>query len=197
MPNEAQPSFSSQDRIIEAAVALLMKDGLRATTTRGVTELAGVSTGLLNHYFRWPELRALAWARIFEAVALDQFPSHLHPKMALEHYFSTAFSGDAETFWRLWKEAADLAATDELMRQAFGLAQTRLDEGLAGVLTAGCHAACWHLADAKATAVRLGALYDGLAGLLLSPHPPIDAAGAAAHLRKAFDLETRATTIET
>lgn len=190
MPDRTQPNAGSQDRIVHATIDLLLEGGLRMATTRGVTERAGVSTGLLNHYFRWPELRAQAWAKIFETVGLDQFPAELGPQAALEHYFATAFTGTADVFWRLWQEASDLAASDAPMKGAFGQAQARLHLGLVSVLKAGCQADCWQLPDPEATAVRLGALYDGLAGLLLSPHPPMDAAGAETHLRTAFDLET-------
>ena len=73
MPDPVPPATDRQSRLVEATIELLLEGGLRAVTTRAVTQRAGVGTGLLNHYFRWPELRALAWAQIFEAVARDQF----------------------------------------------------------------------------------------------------------------------------
>ncbi|XOT96462.1 helix-turn-helix domain-containing protein, partial [Alcaligenes pakistanensis] len=56
----------SATRIRQAAVEILLEVGVRAATTRMVTERAGVGRGLLNHYFRWSELRAQAWGEIFE-----------------------------------------------------------------------------------------------------------------------------------
>ena len=40
-----------------------------------------------------------------------------------------------------------------------------------------------------ASALRIGALYDGLAGMLISGAAPIEPADAEAHLRRAFELE--------
>jgi AcrR family transcriptional regulator len=44
-------------QILHATVDLLLENGLAATKTRAVTERSGVGTGLLNHYFRWNDLR--------------------------------------------------------------------------------------------------------------------------------------------
>ncbi|MBO6727071.1 MAG: TetR family transcriptional regulator C-terminal domain-containing protein [Rhizobiaceae bacterium] len=180
-------------RIVESAVEVMLEVGLRAATTRAVTEKAGVGTGLLNHYFRWPELRALAWTQIFAAVAEDQFDSEDDPAAALEHYFSTAFVPQARRFWHLWLEASELAASDDDMKAAFRAVSEREWGILEAVLAAGVVRACWSLPDPQATALRLGALYDGLAGRLLSPADNLDADLAEAHLRQAFALECAAS----
>ncbi|PWE30763.1 TetR/AcrR family transcriptional regulator [Pararhodobacter marinus] len=194
MPDPVPPATDRQSRLVEATIELLLEGGLRAVTTRAVTQRAGVGTGLLNHYFRWPELRALAWAQIFEAVARDQFAQADDPEAALERYFATAFTPDARRFWHLWLEATELAASDDFMQAAFRKASAQARTGLADLLAAGAAQGVWRLADPQATALRLGALYDGLAGLLLSPAQILDADQAEAHLRKAFALECEAPT---
>ena len=73
MPAVDEKSPPRRKQLVEATIALVLEAGLRATKTRDVTERAGVGTGLLNHYFRWPELRALAWRKLFEAVISAQF----------------------------------------------------------------------------------------------------------------------------
>jgi AcrR family transcriptional regulator len=193
MPNTSQPTTDRQKRIIEATIELLLEVGLRAATTRAVTQKAGVGTGLLNHYFRWPELRALAWAQIFEVVAADQFSQETDPRAALERHFATAFTSDARQFWHLWVEAAELAASDDFMKTAFRKANKQAHKGLRDVLVAGDEQGFWKLADPDGTALRLGAIYDGLAGMLLSPAQNMDVAQAEAHLRKAFELECQAS----
>jgi hypothetical protein len=50
-----------------------------------------------------------------------------------------------------------------------------------------CETGQWQLADPDATALRLGALYDGSVGLLNAATRSISP--AEAHLRKAFSLE--------
>ena len=189
MPKTETGALARRDQILRSTVSLLLEVGLSAATTRGVTQRAGVGTGLLNHYYRWPELRAAAWRAIFDAVADDQFPTGQPPDHALEHYFETAFTPDARQYWQLWIEAVELAAHDEAMAGALRDAQARLHNGLAGTLRAGCDANHWRLADPGATALRLGALYDGLAGLLISGAAQLDAEEAEAHLRAAFQRE--------
>jgi len=194
MPEIGQDGPRRQDRIVQATIALLLAVGLRAATTRAVTDKAGVGTGLLNHYFRWPDLRARAWGYIFTAVAVDQFPPDQDPQTALDHYFATAFTPDARRYWHLWTEGAELAASDEAMRVAVETARSQLRRGLVDVLNAGCLSMRWHLPDPQATAFRLGALYDGLAGLLLVSDSDLTEAQAEAHLRMAFALEARLPT---
>lgn len=180
---------AGRDAILRAAVEVLLSVGLHAATTRAVTEQAGVGTGLLNHYFRWPELRAAAWTAIFSEVSEAQFPPGAEPQAAIEHYFATAFEPDARQYWQLWIEASDLAATDPAMAEALHAIQASLHDSLAAVLRAGNKTGRWQLRDADATALRLGALYDGLAALLISNTPRLDARKAEKHLRAAFALE--------
>lgn len=191
MPASDEPLPSRRDQLIEATVALVMEVGLRAAKTRAVTERAGVGTGLLNHYFRWPDLRALAWRTLFEAVTEDQFARSGDPGADLERYFSTAFTEGARRFWRLWIEAAELAASDPVMRAAFSKVNAQSRQGLRELLRAGCEQNLWHLPDPEGTAIRLGAIYDGLAGMLMSPGEEMDPVQAEAHLRKAFEQECK------
>jgi BetI-type transcriptional repressor, C-terminal len=70
-----------------------------------------------------------------------------------------------------------------------GEVQARLEDALCSVLGAGNAAGLWTLADPEATSTRLGALHDGLAGLLLSGPQRLTRAAAEAHLRHLFTLE--------
>lgn len=184
----------SNDRrtlILHATVDLLLENGLAATRTRTVTERSGVGTGLLNHYFRWSDLRAAAWKLIFDEVAKDTFVLGLPPDQVMDRYFSGAFVPEAERFWRLWLEATELAKQDEAIARVLGEAQTKMDNALCSILSAGNAAGLWTLADPQATATRLGALYDGLAGLLLSGSQRLTRPAAEAHLRHLFALECK------
>lgn len=189
MPDGRTGKEAGRDLILRAAVEVLLASGLRAATTRAVTEKAGVGTGLLNHYFRWPELRAAAWKAIFNEVVSEQFAPEIEPDAALERYFATAFEPGARQYWQLWIEASDLAASEEAMANALREVQARLHDGLVTTLCAGCEKGLWRLANPEATALRLGALYDGLAALLISRAQSLDAPDAEEHLRAAFDLE--------
>lgn len=193
--DDRQPDGSqhtdSRTKILHATVDLLLENGLAATRTRAVTERSGVGTGLLNHYFRWNDLRAAAWKLIFDEVAKDSFPSSLPPDQVMDRYFSGAFVPEAERFWRLWLEATELAKQDEAIARVLAEAQARMDGALCSTLGAGNAAGLWALADPQATAVRLGALYDGLAGLLLSGSGRLTRGAAEQHLRHLFVLECK------
>jgi AcrR family transcriptional regulator len=176
-------------QILAAAVDVLLEKGLHAATTRAVTSRAQVGTGLLNHYFRWPELRALAWETIFDAVAQAQSAGRADPARALATYFDGAFDAEARRYWLLWIEAAELAAADPLLAGALRRVNARLQDGLAGILRAGVEAGIWSLPDPDATALRLSALHDGLTGMIVSGVASFDQHTATAHLRTAFRCE--------
>lgn len=186
-------ALGKRNRILSATAELLMEQGLLAVQTRMVTERAGVGTGLLNHYFRWPDLRAQAWAAIFEAVAADLRRGGESPAEALERFMSESFLPEARPFWRLWIEAESLAVKDAQLAEALSAARMRLRQGLADILSGGSADATWQLSDPRATALRLEALRDGLAGLLLAGDPELDPDSACEHLRSAFRREVESS----
>ncbi|WP_210321231.1 TetR family transcriptional regulator C-terminal domain-containing protein [Aquibium microcysteis] len=183
-------SVSKRDRIVSATVDLLLDDGLLSAQTRAVTERAGVGTGLLNHYFRWPDLRAAAWTRIFDGVAADMRRDGEGPTEALERFFAESFAEAARPLWRLWIEAEGLAVQDPPMALAVASARTGLRNRLTAILGEGVEQGEWMLTSPRATALRLEAMRDGLAGLLLADDPELDAAAASDLLRTAFRQET-------
>ncbi|WP_397422152.1 TetR family transcriptional regulator C-terminal domain-containing protein [Phenylobacterium sp.] len=183
---------SADDRrgaILRATVDLLVEVGLARARTRDVTERSGVGTGLLNHYFRWSDLRATAWGLIFDDVIPRQFGAALSPADAMDHFFAQNFTPDSEPFWRLWLEASEMAGQDPAMSAALKSAQARLETALGDVLRAGCALGVWTLPEPGDTALRLIALHDGLAALLMTASTSLDAASAERHMRRAFALE--------
>ncbi|OYQ32341.1 hypothetical protein CHU95_16180 [Niveispirillum lacus] len=182
-----------RERIMQATVTLLLEMGLLAVQTRAVTERAGVGTGLLNHHFRWPALRAMAWEAIFEAVVADLWHTGEDPAAALDRFIAGSFDNGARPYWTLWIQAEALSATDKVMEATLARTRTALRQRLAALLEAGNVAGTWSLPKPQATAIRLEALRDGLAGMLLNGDPEIDAAQATHHLRHAMMLERRET----
>lgn len=164
---------------------------MHGTQTRAVTERAGVGTGLLNHYFRWPELRATAWSAIFDGIARTFRRDGEAPEQALDRFFSETFVDAARPIWRLWIEAENLAPGDPALATALAAARTALRRGLTDLLEAGRACGTWTIDDPAATALRLEAMRDGLAGMILSGDPDVDAPRAERHLRTAFDMERR------
>jgi AcrR family transcriptional regulator len=183
---------SKRDRIFAATVALLAERGLHATQTRDVTDKAGVGTGLLNHYFRWPDLRAAAWTATFAAVAKDMRHASETPAAALDRFFAESFASGARPYWRLWIEAESLAVQDSAMFSALASVRMLLRDQLTGILADGVMHGSWSLASPRATALRLEALRNGLTGLLLVSDAELDPEDAEAHLRYVFRQQTRA-----
>lgn len=181
---------TKRERIIEATVALLIEQGLLTVQTRAVTERAGVGTGLLNHYFRWPELRATAWAVIFTDVADEMWRGGETPPEAMRRFFTESFAAEARPFWRLWIEAEGLVLQDPAMAEAVTSARARLRDVLTEILTKGVSRGDWALDAPRATALRLEAMRDGLAGLLLGADADLSESKAEAHLRDLFRRET-------
>lgn len=179
-----------REQIFLATQALLLERGAAIVQTRDVTERAGVGTGLLNHYFRWPELRAAAWAAIFEMVAGHLWQKGEPPAQALERFFSSSFAAESRPYWRLWIEAEALAVQDAEIARALAKARSSLRNRMAELLEEGMVEGAWLLQAPRETALRLEALRDGLAGLLLAYDVELDPTIAETQLREAFSYES-------
>ncbi len=97
-----------REQICRAATALLAREGFAGTTMRMVAEEAGVSTGMLNHYFE-NRLDLLSQALAYSSerslvryrAAIDGIPAG---RERLEALLDSMLSGDpdgSET-WRVW-----------------------------------------------------------------------------------------------
>ena len=181
----------SATRIRQAAVDTLLEVGVRAATTRMVTERAGVGRGLLNHYFRWSELRAQAWGEIFEQLMDVGAAPDLGPQALMENYLSSAFDQSNRIYWFLWLDATDLAKTDPALAVVISRVQGKMLEQLVSYLSSGAEQGLWQAADPYGIALRLSALYDGLANMLLTDSSDLTSEQAEQHLRHLFALETR------
>lgn len=178
-----------RDRIFQAAAEVIYEKGLAEAQTRMVTDRAKVGTGLLNHYFKWPELRSAAWEMIFEAVVQDLWRSGETPRAAMDRFLEDAFTDEARLFWKLWLEAERLAPGDAPIAAALLRIRSQMRETLQRLLVAGMAAGDWSLKDAEATALRLEAMRDGLAGMIMTSDPDVASSNATAHLQHLFDME--------
>ena len=190
--NDTKPSRGGgRDRIFQAAADVILEKGLAEAQTRMVTDRAKVGTGLLNHYFKWPELRAAAWELIFEAVVRDLWRTGETPRDAMNRFLDEAFATEARLFWKLWLEAERLAPGDKPIAEALGRIRAQMRHRVTALLQEGMAEGVWRLQDAAATAVRLEAMRDGLAGLILSADPDMSASQATEHLKRLFEMEVQ------
>ncbi|WP_019956093.1 TetR/AcrR family transcriptional regulator [Yoonia vestfoldensis] len=175
--------------ILAAAADLIREKGVAAVRTRDVTARAGVGIGLLNHYFKWNELRALAAAQALWAEIDRVVPDAPAPDRQLDVFLSRAFGEDADPLWRLWIEVTDLAMSDpDMARAAEGCAEGMVNE-LAAILEQGAAGHLWHCPVPHAAALRILAFHDGLVGFVLTGLPKVERADAAAHLKRFVALE--------
>lgn len=189
-----EPGPAGADRreaLIATTAALLLEQGLGATRTRDVTRRAGVGVGLLNHYFGWAELRALALGRALGATVARIVPhaEGADPSATLETFLAAAFAEHSDALWRLWIEAVDAAMSDPGIAAATEAAARDLHARLAGCLAAGTAAGLWTCPDPEGAALRVLAAQDGFAGFVLSGVPRIDRAEAEAQLRHILVVE--------
>ncbi|MCC5975278.1 MAG: TetR family transcriptional regulator C-terminal domain-containing protein [Rubellimicrobium sp.] len=175
--------------ILSAAADLIRENGVAAVRTRDVTARAGVGIGLLNHYFKWGELRALAAAQALWAEIDRVVPDAPTPDRQLDVFLARAFGEDADPLWRLWIEVTDLAMSDpDMARAAEGCAEGILNE-LAAILEQGAAKRLWHCPAPRAAALRILAFHDGLVGFVLTGLPRVERAEAAEHLNRFVALE--------
>lgn len=180
-----------REEIVEAAIAVLLHKGLAAATTRDVTGKLGVGVGLLSHYFSWGELRALAFERIVRAdlqLSLDARTDE-PAKRVVDDLVAGAFTEEADPIWRVWIEASDLASGDAQLAECVARCTDLWHDGLVRLLRRGSDAGDWQCADPDGAGWRLLALFDGLVGLVMTPHSKLDRVEATKHLSVAIAHE--------
>lgn len=153
--------------LLAATVSCLARLGARGTTGREICRQAGVSHGLLRHYFRNPDNLLL---ETYEQLCEDMLaqleaaalPFGADPWEALHRYFVAVFSDDWASpeiigawmvFWQQARSRADFAAVSD----SFNLRQRVLLERLVSDLP--LRSAALPVADAIAL---LSAVLDGL-----------------------------------
>lgn len=149
--------------LIEAAAACLAEQGLAGTTVRAICARAGVSPGLLRHYFGGiDDLIAATYCATsdrMDAIFADAVAAAGgDPRARLTAYLTASFRppvtdpellGAWTAFWALARSDARMAA---IHAQSYAGYRARLGE-----LLAACGAA-----DAKRLAILLTAMVDGL-----------------------------------
>lgn len=106
--------------ILKAAVDLIRKDGLAATTVRSVAKAIGASPGQIHHHFASAdELRAEA----FRALWISAIPcfeariANLDAREKLRHLLLGDDTKEGRVVKRVWREALAIADRDEAVAQ--------------------------------------------------------------------------------
>ena len=165
-------------RIVEAARAVVERQGLAATTVRDIAAEMGTSAGLVHHYI--DSMDGLL-AEVFETVAregIDVTRGALAaadgPLAQLDAFLDTALRPGHGSRFQLWLDAwAEAARRPEL-----GATSRRLNiewqRLLADVIEGGVAAGDFDCADPDATSWRILSLLDGLVLQLVAHHITLD-----------------------
>lgn len=137
------PAIRRQD-LLAVTLSCLAKFGPRGTTGREICRQAGVSHGLLRHYFDNPDNLLLETYQQLCDNFLDRFETELSPPdtdpwVALDHFFGLQFSeewaspdvlGAWMAFWTLVRTNEDIRAVsdsfNERLRALLAIAAARL-----------------------------------------------------------------------
>jgi AcrR family transcriptional regulator len=181
-----------REEILAAAAQVLLKKGILAATTRDVTDQLGVGAGLLNHYFTWAELRAMAFACVARADLERSLTSREGEpaKTVLQHLLASCYASEQASIWRVWIEATDLAVDDAALGEQVSVCAKQWQRALSDLLKRGVVEGAWRCKDPDGSAWRILAMITGLVSLTLAPHAPLSRAEATRHLHQAVEHET-------
>lgn len=168
--------------ILDAAIAEIAERGFARTTSRHVAARAGVTHGLLHHYF--PDHDTLL-AAAFERVALEEIAeaeeflaADRDPISQLQQLIEPYGPGGGEDAYRMWFEAWAEAAHSPVLRSTTAKVSKAWLDMLIGVIERGNAQGVFHCVDPHATAWMLVALCDAYA-LHCQIGPTVDTARMA------------------
>ncbi|CUR58611.1 putative TetR-family transcriptional regulator [metagenome] len=154
-------------RIVDAALAVMLRKGIAATTVRDVAAEMGSSAGLVHHYFSsMDDLLATAFE---QAASLDlestrsALTSLEDPVEQLRAFFATYIRADQDWAFQLWLDAWAEAARRPALQSTSQRLNVAWQQVLTGVITAGVSSGEFTCPDPDATGWRILSMLDGLA----------------------------------
>ncbi|HNL52052.1 MAG TPA: TetR family transcriptional regulator C-terminal domain-containing protein, partial [Actinomycetota bacterium] len=167
MSNQVHMSASDRrEALIAAAVRAIRNNGMLESSTRTVSAEAGVSTGLMHHYFdSYDDLMAAAFERVAAEdleraqELVDSLPTATERLDAIVSEFQPA--RDAWQF-QWWMDAWSSSARHPAVRDIAAKLNSGWQGLLEQILRDGNESGEFVCADPRASAWRLLALLDGL-----------------------------------
>ena len=161
--------MSPQDRreaIISAALAVMQRRGIAATTVRDVAGELGTSSGLIHHYFdSMDDLLAVAFARAAEedlAITEAAVASGSTPVERLRLFFDTYARVESDAGMQLWLDAWAEAARRPALQKSSRMLNERWQQLLRSIIDEGRETGRMTCTDPDAAAWRILSLLDGL-----------------------------------
>jgi AcrR family transcriptional regulator len=162
--------------IIDAALAVMRRKGIAATTVRDVAQEMGTSPGLVHHYFAsMDDLIAIAFERAagegYEttkaAIAAADTPID-----RLRATFSTYTRTEQDWAFQLWLDAWAEAARRPVLQETSKRLNVAWQQMIVEVISDGVATGVFVCSDPEAAAWRIMSLLDGLA-LQTVAHPSV------------------------
>lgn len=156
-----------RQEILGAALTVMTRKGIGATTVRDVAERMGTSSGLVHHYFAsMDDLVAAA----FEQAAAEELEATrvamaevADPVERLRLFFATYTRSEQDWAFQLWLDAWAESARRPALRATSLRLNTAWQQLVAGAITAGVASGVMTSPDPEGAAWRILSLLDGLA----------------------------------
>jgi AcrR family transcriptional regulator len=166
--------------IVDAALTVMLRKGMAATTVRDVAEQMGSSSGLIHHYFAsMDDLVAAAFGQAAGQDLLATRTAMATSDGAVERlrvFFATYVRAEQDWSFQLWLDAWAEAARRPAVRGTSSRLNVEWQQLLAETVRAGVAAGSVHCADPEGASWRILSLLDGLALQTVAHHDVIDRA---------------------
>jgi len=160
-----------REEILDATLAVVVRNGLAAVRVADVAAVLGVSTGLVFYHFGTKDaLVAEAFAHAVErdlAGLTDAAGGREEPAERVRRVLQLYGPTGTAQGWRLWIDAWALAQHETAIREALRRLDGRWTEALREVVGDGVARGSFSCADPSATVARVSALLDGLSVAVL------------------------------
>jgi AcrR family transcriptional regulator len=163
-----------REAIVQAAVLVMLRKGMAATTVRDVADAMGTSSGLIHHYFAsMDDLLAAAFARAAQqdlATTWKAMSRHDAPIEQLGAFFVTYARAEQDWAFQLWLDAWAEAARRPAVQETSRRLNVEWQQLLVQLIATGVGSGAMTCADPDGAAWRILSLLDGLA-LQTVAHP--------------------------
>ena len=175
------PRMSPAERreaIVNAALTVMLRKGMAATTVRDVAQEMGTSSGLIHHYFAsMDDLLAAAFDRAASQdleITREAMATTVDPVRRLTIFFSTYARAEQEWAFQLWLDAWAEAPRRPAVRAMSRRHNVAWQQLLVETIVAGVEGGGMVCGDPDAAAWRILSLLDGLALQAVAHRVPID-----------------------
>jgi AcrR family transcriptional regulator len=169
-----------REAIVEAALEVMVRKGMAATTVRDVAQRMGTSSGLVHHYFAsMDDLLAAAFERAARQdleITRSAMAELADPLARLRQFFHTYTRAEQDWAFQLWLDAWAEAARRPAVQATSRRLNIAWQQVVAATIRDGVRAGVMTCAEPGAAAWRILSLLDGLALQAVAHRATIDPA---------------------